>query len=44
MENPDHRCSKCAYWQNRRCVVLGVTKNDSICTCGQFSKRKTEDD
>lgn len=35
------RCSNCIiYWQNRKCIMTGQIKNDSICTCGQFKSLK----
>lgn len=34
------RCSNCAYWEHRKCIVTGEIKNDGICTCGQFKERK----
>ena len=34
-----NRCSNCIYWVHRTCVVTGQTKNDSLCTCGQFKPR-----
>ncbi len=36
----DERCSNCVYWQNRKCTVTGQVRNDGICTCGEFKKRR----
>lgn len=38
--NGNERCSNCVYWKNRKCTITGQTKNDSICTCGQFKSLK----
>lgn len=38
----DQRCSNCAYWKGRKCIVTGTIKNDSICTCGQFKSIKSK--
>ncbi len=38
--NQNERCSCCVYWQHRECTITGENKNDGICTCGQFQKRK----
>lgn len=41
--NQNNRCSMCIYWQHRKCTMTGEIKNDSICTCGQFSPRTPQE-
>ena len=36
----NERCSRCKYWEHGKCIMTGEFKNDSICTCGQFSQHK----
>lgn len=34
-------CGNCVYWIHIKCTMTGEIKNGySICTCGQFQKRK----
>lgn len=34
------RCCNCVYWKLRKCMITGEIKNDGICVCGQFIRRK----